>query len=100
MPRQRRADVAGDIYHALNRGNGRQTIFRKPEDYEAFLRVFAEGLERYAVELFSFVLMPNHWHLVLWPERDGDLARFMQRLTCRRGQQKGSREKGAGAQSV
>jgi putative transposase len=25
--------------------------------------------------------MPNHWHFVLWPENDGDLGRFMQRLT-------------------
>ena len=82
MPRQRRADVAGDIYHALNRGNGRQTIFRKPEDYEAFLRVFAEGLERYAVELFSFVLMPNHWHLVLRPGKDGEMGRLLRWVTA------------------
>ena len=67
MPRQKRVDEAGVCYHALNRGNARQEIFRKPEDYEAFIRVLAEGLERYAVELFSFSLMPNHWHLVLRP---------------------------------
>ena len=65
MPRQKRADEAGVIYHALNRGNARQQIFHKQEDYEAFLRVVAEGLDRYPVELFSFTLMPNHWHLVL-----------------------------------
>lgn len=82
MPRQRRADVAGDIYHALNRGNGRQTIFRKPEDYEAFLRVCAEGLDRYAVELFSFVLMPNHWHLVLRPGKDGEMGRLLRWVTA------------------
>jgi hypothetical protein len=43
MPRQKRADEAGSIYHALNRGNARQTIFHKDEDYEAFLRVLGEG---------------------------------------------------------
>jgi len=26
-------------------------------------------------------LLPNHWHLVLWPEKNGDLAKFMQKLT-------------------
>ena len=29
----------------------------------------------------AFCLMPNHWHLVLWPAHDGELARFMQKLT-------------------
>ena len=33
------------------------------------------------VRLLSYCLMPNHWHLVLWPRDDGDLGRFMQRLT-------------------
>ena len=35
------------VYHVLNRGNGRMRIFHKAEDYEAFERVLAEGLERY-----------------------------------------------------
>jgi hypothetical protein len=39
MPRQKRADEADAIYHALNRGNARQPLFRKDADYEAFLRV-------------------------------------------------------------
>ena len=45
MPRPPRADIAGEIYHALNRGNGRMTIFHKDADYEAFERVLCEGLE-------------------------------------------------------
>ena len=60
MPRQKRVDEAGVCYHAINRGNARQEIFHKPEDYEAFIRVLSQGLEKYAVELFSFSLMPNH----------------------------------------
>ena len=39
MPRQKRLDVAEEIYHALNRGNARQEIFHKEEDYAAFERV-------------------------------------------------------------
>jgi hypothetical protein len=75
MPRQKRADEAGGIYHALNRGNARQTIFHKDEDYQAFLRVLSEGLHRYHVELFAFTLMPNHWHMVLRPCEDGLMGR-------------------------
>ena len=82
MPRQRRADEAGVIYHALNRGNARQAIFHKDEDYQAFLRVLGEGLQRYPVELFSFTLMPNHWHLVLRPAEDGMMGRLLRWVTA------------------
>ncbi len=77
MPRPKRADEAGGIYHALNRGNGRQVIFRKEEDYEAFERVLEAGLERYAVELLAYQLMPNHWHFVLRPTEDGQMSQFL-----------------------
>lgn len=82
MPRQRRADEAGAIYHAMNRGNRRQPIFHKDEDYEAFLSVLGEGLERYPVELYAYVLMPNHWHLVLRPAEDGGMGRLLRWVTA------------------
>ncbi len=52
-------------------------IFHKEGDYRAFLRVLAEGLERYPVEVFTFCLMPNHWHLVVRPGRDDALGRWL-----------------------
>ena len=52
MPRQKRVDEARMIHHALNRGNARTAIFHKPDDYDAFLRVLAEGLGKYQVDLF------------------------------------------------
>ncbi|TWT50952.1 Transposase IS200 like protein [Rubripirellula amarantea] len=82
MPRQSRDDRAGQIYHALNRGNQRQEIFHKPEDYEGFIRVLAEGLQKYPLELFSFTLMPNHWHLVLRPAKDGQMGRLLRWVTA------------------
>ncbi|UUO09240.1 transposase [Blastopirellula sp. J2-11] len=82
MPRQKRADEGGSIYHALNRGNARQTLFHKEEDYEAFLRVLGEGLQRYPVELFSLTLMPNHWHMVLRPSQDGMMGRLLRWVTA------------------
>jgi putative transposase len=65
------------IYHVLNRGNGRMRIFHKAADYEAFERVLAEGLECYAVDLLSYCLMPNHWHLVARPRAGEALGRWM-----------------------
>ena len=53
MPRPRRSDFAGCIYHALNRGNARSNIFFKAEDYEAFERVIKEGLKKYPCLLYT-----------------------------------------------
>lgn len=77
MPRPPRADVAGAIYHALNRGNGKQTLFHKDADYEAFERVLEEGLENHPVDLLAYQWMPNHWHMVLSPREDGAMSRLM-----------------------
>jgi len=77
MPRSRRADVAGGLYHALNRGNLRADIFKKEGDFVAFEKILREELDRYDVELFCFQLMTNHYHLVLRPLVDGEMSRFM-----------------------
>ncbi len=52
-------------------------LFHKAGDYEAFERVLGEGLERYPVELFTYCVMPNHWHLVVRPKTDEALGRWM-----------------------
>jgi putative transposase len=82
MSRPPRADEANGLYHALNRGNARATIFHKEDDYEAFERILADGLSRYAVRLFGYELMPNHWHLVLRPDCDGEMSRFLRWITA------------------
>jgi len=69
------------VFHVLNRGNARARIFHKDADYEAFERILGEARERYDMRVLTYCLMPNHWHLVLWPRHDGDLSRFMGWLT-------------------
>jgi putative transposase len=69
------------VYHMLNRANRRQALFDDEGDYAAFERVLAEAQQRVPMRLLAYCLMPNHWHLVLWPLRDGDLSRFMAWLT-------------------
>ena len=81
MPRTARVAPGGMIFHVLNRGNARDAIFRKEADYQAFEKVIAETQQQVAVRILAYCLMPNHWHFVLWPAQDGDLGRFMQRLT-------------------
>jgi putative transposase len=80
MPRTARAAVGGMCYHVLNRGNARAEVFHKKDDYAAFLRLLPLAVERLPMRVLGFCLMPNHFHLVLWPHEDGDLGRFMQWL--------------------
>jgi putative transposase len=56
-------------------------LFAKDADYAAFERILEQTLETRPMRVAAYCLMPNHWHLVLWPERTGDLAAFMQKLT-------------------
>jgi putative transposase len=81
MPRTARIAPGGMIFHVLNRANNRDSIFRTDEDYLAFLRVMCDIQVKKPMRILSFCLMPNHWHLILWPELDGQLGRFMQAIT-------------------
>jgi putative transposase len=81
MPRRPRISTGGYAFHVLNRAVGRQRIFRKADDYLAFEKVFAEVYRRLPVRILGYCLMPNHWHIVLWPEQDGELSEFMRLLT-------------------
>lgn len=81
MGRSPRADEAGGIYHALNRGNAKHAIFFKDEDYEAFERLIAEGLEKFPIDLIAYQWMNNHWHMVLSPDEDGGMGEFLRWIT-------------------
>ena len=81
MPRTARVAPGGMVFHVLNRGVARMQLFEKPADYQAFEGVLRECHDESPMRICAYSLMPNHWHLLLWPKRDGDLATFMQRLT-------------------
>ncbi|QDT00590.1 transposase [Adhaeretor mobilis] len=81
MGRPHRAAQGGLVYHVLNRANARMPLFEKDEDYQAFEKVLEEAVERTNMRLLAYCVMPNHWHLVVWPEQDEDLSRFTGWLT-------------------
>jgi putative transposase len=81
MPRIARVAPGGLVYHVLNRANGRLRLFKKDDDFLAFEEVLALAHERLPIRILDWVMMSNHWHLVLWPERDGELTSFLRWLT-------------------
>jgi putative transposase len=68
------------VFHVLNRGVARMEIFRRDKDFDAFQRVVEQTLRVAPMRICAYCWMPNHWHFILWPEHDGDLSKFMQRM--------------------
>lgn len=81
MPRRPRFSTGGYVFHVLNRGAGRQTLFESEGDYDAFVLLIEEARRQVAMRVLAYCVMPNHWHLVLWPENDNALSEFMRWLT-------------------
>jgi REP element-mobilizing transposase RayT len=76
MARHLRLEYAGAVYHVTARGNDRSTIFHTEEDRRHLLEVLAGMMGRYAVVLHAYVLMNNHFHLVV-RTLEPNLSRFM-----------------------
>jgi putative transposase len=81
MPRRARVAPGEIVYHALNRANGRNRLFQKPQDYSAFERIMEAAMGRSPVRLLAYCLMPTHWHMIVWPKKDGEMTGFFRWLT-------------------
>ena len=79
MPRPWRIRYSGAKYHVTVRGNGRQQVFFKDDDYLRFLEQLEAALAQDEVILYSYALLPNHFHLFIETPL-GNIQRFMQRL--------------------
>lgn len=76
MARPLRIQYPGALYHVTNRGNERKPIFRDNADRHAFFEILGRSLTVYSVKLYSFVLMNNHFHLLVQTPL-GNLSQFM-----------------------
>ena len=77
MARPLRIEYPGAMYHVMNRGNQRQDVFRTKADCKTFLEKLEHFSELFNVEIYCYVLMNNHFHLLLRTE-EANLGRFMQ----------------------
>lgn len=84
MARIPRNAVGNMVYHVINRANGREQIFHKEKDCEAFEKTLFEAKEKYPIHILPYCIMPNHWHFVLYPENGEDLSQFSKRSGGRR----------------
>ena len=79
MARTRRIDFPGAWHHVMGRGARRESIFRDEGDCLIFLESVEATVNRFGLEVHSYALMPNHYHLLVGSVR-GNLSRSMQKL--------------------
>jgi putative transposase len=79
MVRPVRLDYPDTFYHVLNRGNERREIFRDEEDYLRFLDTVRRMVERFKLQVHTYVLMRNHFHLLI-RTKESSLSRAIQWL--------------------
>jgi putative transposase len=80
MPRKPRFYVPGAPVHAMQRGHNRSAVFFDDLDYLEYLRCLKEAADSCGCEIHAYVLMTNHVHLLLTPERADSVGRLFQSL--------------------
>ncbi len=65
MARKVRVEYPGAIYHIMNRGDRREPIFKDDADRQRFVETLAEACAKTGWQIHAYVLMPNHFHLVV-----------------------------------
>ena len=78
MARLPRLTVPGYPHHVIQRGNNRQSIFADREDFETMLSLLADNAQKFGVAVHAYVLMDNHFHLLLTPETAEGVPLMMQ----------------------
>ena len=77
MGRAWRIEYEGALYHLMSRGNDGQHIYLNDADRNLFLETISEMSERFKVDIFAYVLMSNHYHLLVRTNR-ANLKKAMQ----------------------
>jgi putative transposase len=78
MARLPRLTVTGYPHHVILRGNDRQDIFRNTTDYQRMLDLFEQHSREQGVDIHAYVLMTNHLHFLLTPQKEQGLPKMMQ----------------------
>ena len=80
MARLPRLTLPGFAHHVIQRGNNRQAIFFTSADYQMMLALLEESARKFGVAIHAYVLMSNHFHLLVTPQTQEGLPHMMQAI--------------------
>jgi putative transposase len=80
MPRRARISIPGIPWHLIQRGNNHSACFYADDDYQFYLDYLKEQSEKHGCKIHAYVLMTNHVHLLLTPEKENSVAQLMKNL--------------------
>lgn len=80
MPRRARLVIPGVPWHIIQRGNNRSACFYTEDDYHRYLDTLGEQADKYCCSVHAYVLMTNHVHLLLTPEKEDSASLLMKHL--------------------
>jgi len=80
MPRKPRFNLPGVPQHVIQRGNNRQACFFTEADYLYYLDALRAALDKFGGRVHAYVLMTNHVHLLITPDREHALSEIMQSI--------------------
>ena len=76
-----RPDYSGQVLHILNRRVDRNTLYHCSEDYDQYRDLLCKAIAKFDLDIFEWVLMPNHWHMLVKPDTKYQVSHFMQWLS-------------------
>lgn len=78
MARLARLVIPNQLHHVLQRGHDGKVVFNDAEDFTQFLLFLSAAAKQFAIKIHAYVLMPDHWHLIVTPSDTTGLGKMMQ----------------------
>lgn len=80
MPRSPRLLLSQSYYHVMTRGNNKNIVFKKDEDYLYYLSLIKRYKPEHPFDLYHYCLMPNHVHMLVKTNKASDFSNFMKKI--------------------
>ncbi len=93
MPRSARLIVPGHMHHVVQRGNYKQIVFHKIQDFQKYAYWISKYALEYEVDIVAYCLMNNHVHFIVIPKRNDSLSGFFKIVHMRYSQYKNEEKK-------
>jgi putative transposase len=95
MPRKRRIEYKGALYHVIQRGNNREYIFENELYKNYLIKIIRETKKEYGFKLYGYVIMDNHYHLII-QTIDVPISKIMHNINFKYGKYYNYKEKRVG----